>query len=153
MISYKDDYNNGLNPPIPHYIGVCIMMIAKKMSNHRWFCNYSPHWKEEMIGDAHENVIMYLHNFDPAKSTNPFAYISQIVYYAFKRRLDKEKKQQYIKLKNTESFFLANDLSSENLLDANSLYENNYDFIRQFENRLTAKKKKAKVSGIEKFLT
>jgi hypothetical protein len=57
-----------------------------------------------MIGDGIENCLMYFDNFNPEKSKNPFAYFTQIIWYAFLRRIDKEKKQTYIKYKATEQF-------------------------------------------------
>tara|TARA_R110002074_G_scaffold149580_3_gene302202 strand:+ start:451 stop:1056 length:606 start_codon:yes stop_codon:yes gene_type:complete len=87
-------------PPISTYIGVCFMKIAEHLSFKANFTNYP--YKEEMIGDAIENCIMYAHNFDPDKSKNPFSYFTQITYYAFLRRIEKEKKQSYIKFKLLE---------------------------------------------------
>ena len=55
-----------------------------------------------MIGDAIENCILYAHNFNPEKSKNPFSYFTQIIYFAFLRRIEKEKKQLYIKYKVAE---------------------------------------------------
>jgi hypothetical protein len=55
-----------------------------------------------MIGDGIENCLMYAHNFNPRKSKNPFSYFTQIIYFAFLRRIEKEKKQAYVKLKMTE---------------------------------------------------
>ena len=86
MIRYRDDresaLESGLSPPrVPNYIGDCIMRIAYKLSNKPNFINYP--FKEEMIGDGIENCIMYVDNFNPDKSTNPFAYFTQIIYYAY----------------------------------------------------------------------
>jgi DNA-directed RNA polymerase specialized sigma24 family protein len=50
-----------------------------------------------MISDGIENCLQYLHNFNPDKSNNPFAYFTQIIYYAFIRRIQKEKKQTHVK--------------------------------------------------------
>ena len=58
--------------------------------------------REDMIGDGIENCIQYIHNFDPEKSSNPFAYFTQIVYYAYLRRIAKEKRQQAIREKILE---------------------------------------------------
>ena len=52
-----------------------------------------------MILDGVENCIQYIHNFDPDKSGNPFSYFTQIIFYAFLRRIKKEKKQTYVKQK------------------------------------------------------
>ena len=55
-----------------------------------------------MVGDGVENCLLYAHNFDPTKSSNPFSYFTQIIYYAFLRRIEKEKKQAYIKYKSLQ---------------------------------------------------
>ena len=64
-----------------------------------------------MVGDGVENCINYLNNFDPEKSKNPFAYFTQIIYYAFLRRIDREKRQLYIKHKALEQGVLYDELS------------------------------------------
>ena len=87
-------------PPITNYIGECFMNIAEHLSRKGNFVNYP--YREEMVSDGIENCLMYAHNFDPEKSKNPFSYFTQIIYYAFLRRIEKEKKQSYIKLKMTE---------------------------------------------------
>ena len=84
-------------PPVSHYIGECIMKIAVHLSHKPNFINYS--FKEEMISDGIENCLQYIDNFNPEKSQNPFAYFTQIIYYAFLRRIQKEKKQMYTKYK------------------------------------------------------
>jgi hypothetical protein len=87
-------------PPITSYIGECFMKIAEHLSRKPNFINYP--YRDEMISDGIENCMMYAYNFDPKKSTNPFSYFTQIIYYAFLRRIQKEKKQAYIKLKKIE---------------------------------------------------
>jgi hypothetical protein len=88
----------GERPPgVTDYIGQCFLDIANNLAKKPNFANYS--FKDEMIGDAVENCIMYATNFDPKKSKNPFAFFTQITFYAFLRRIQKEKKQLYIKLK------------------------------------------------------
>ena len=84
-------------PPVSEYIGECFLKIAEHLAFKPNFMNYA--YKEEMIGDGIENCLMYAHNFDPTKSKNPFSYFTQIIYYAFLRRIEKEKKQSYIKFK------------------------------------------------------
>lgn len=88
-------------PPVPEYIGECFILIAERLSLRANFINYP--FRDEMIGDAIENCLMYASNFDPEKSTNPFSYFTQIIYYAFLRRIQKEKKQNYIKYRIVES--------------------------------------------------
>lgn len=87
-------------PPVGEYIGGCFLKIAQHLSYKPNFVNYM--FKDDMIGDGIENCITYIDNFDPAKSSNPFAYFTQIIYYAFLRRIQKEKKQVDIKNKMIE---------------------------------------------------
>jgi len=88
-------------PPVSDYIGTCFLKIAERLCSKSNFANYP--YKEEMIGDGIENCLMYAHNFNPRKSKNPFSYFTQIIYYAFLRRIEREKKQAYVKLKMTEN--------------------------------------------------
>ena len=87
-------------PPVSEYIGTCFLKIAERLCSKSNFMNYP--YKDEMIGDGIENCLMYAHNFNPRKSKNPFSYFTQIIYYAFLRRIEREKKQGYIKYKLTE---------------------------------------------------
>jgi hypothetical protein len=86
-------------PPIPDYLGDCFLKIATHLSYRPNFVNYM--FREDMISDGIENCVQYIHNFDVDRS-NPFAYFTQIVYYAFLRRISKEKKQIEIKEKIIE---------------------------------------------------
>lgn len=87
-------------PRIPNYIGECFLKIATHLSYKPNFVNYM--FREEMISDGIENCVQYIDNFDPVKSKNPFAYFTQIIWYAFLRRIQKEKKQLDIKAKIVE---------------------------------------------------
>tara|TARA_B100000035_G_C20727176_1_gene433931 strand:+ start:100 stop:582 length:483 start_codon:yes stop_codon:yes gene_type:complete len=87
-------------PRIPHYIGDCFLKIANHLSYKPNFVNYT--FREDMISDGVENCVQYINNFDPEKSKNPFAYFTQIIYYAFLRRIQKEKRQNDIKQKILE---------------------------------------------------
>ena len=87
-------------PRIDEYVGDCFLKIATHLSYRPNFINYM--YKEDMISDGVENCVQYIDNFDPAKSRNPFAYFTQIVYYAFLRRIAKEKRQQSIREKIIE---------------------------------------------------
>ena len=78
-------------PPVSNYIGECFMKIAHHLSYRPNFINYT--YRDEMIADGIENCVQYSYNFNPEKSKNPFAYFTQIIYYAFVRRIQKEKKQ------------------------------------------------------------
>jgi hypothetical protein len=87
-------------PPLSDYIAECFLKIAEHLSHRPNFINYP--FRDDMIGDGVENCILYAHNFDPVKSSNPFSYFTQIIYYAFLRRIEKEKKQAYIKYKSLQ---------------------------------------------------
>ena len=89
-------------PGVSNYIGKCFMDIAENLAKKPNFANY--HFKDEMISDAVENCVMYTNNFNPKKSKNPFAFFTQIIFYAFLRRIQKEKKQLYIKIKQFEEY-------------------------------------------------
>ena len=82
-------------PPVTNYIGTCFLKIANHLSYRPNFINYT--FRDDMISDGIENCLQYLDNFNPEKSNNPFAYFTQIIYYAFVRRIQKEKKQTTIK--------------------------------------------------------
>jgi len=82
-------------PPVPNYIGECFLKIANHLSYRPNFINYT--YRDDMISDGIENCLQYLDNFNPETSSNPFAYFTQIIYYAFIRRIQKEKKQITIK--------------------------------------------------------
>jgi hypothetical protein len=144
-------------PQIPNYIGQCILLIATNLSHKPSFINYP--FRDEMISDGVENCLMYLDNFNPKKSLNPFAYFTQIIYYAFLRRIQKEKKQLYTKHKVLENSLLMNglvEMQEGEDREFNPAYinidtENMHDFIKTFEQSLTKKRAKRTV-GIEKFI-
>lgn len=68
-------------PVIPRYIGECFLKIANHLSYKPNFVNYM--FREDMISDGIENCVQYIKNFNPEKSSNPFAYFTQIIHYAF----------------------------------------------------------------------
>jgi hypothetical protein len=163
IIEYKKNVlsaseQNLPKPPIPNYVGTCILMIATRLSTKPNFVNYS--YREEMISDGIENCICYFDNFDPSKTNNPFAYFTQIIYFAFLRRILKEKKQLYIKHKTLENSFLFHTLIEQGELSDVDLTpskidlenDNMFDFIKSFEDNLLNKKKKKSKQGIEKFI-
>lgn len=103
--------NGTERPRVPNYIGDCLFKIATHLARKPNFSNYT--FKEDMVSDGVENCLLYIDNFDPEKSQNPFAYFTQIIYYAFLRRIQKEKKHLYIKYKSMQNEVI------------NSLIENN----------------------------
>jgi len=155
----KDKEEAGLDrPPIPSYIGHCMLMIASRLSLKPNFVNYS--YREEMISDGIENCVCYFDNYNPDRYDNPFAYFTQIIYFAFLRRIQKEKKQLYIKHKSLENSILMNELVEQGEFDGDDEFipsyidldnENTSDFIKSFEENLSKKRKKRK-EGLEKFI-
>jgi hypothetical protein len=141
------------DPRIPNYIGECFLKIAQHLSTKPNFAMYP--CRDEMVSDGVENCLMYFRNFDPEKSANPFAYFTQIIYYAFLRRIQKEKKQLYVKYKATERVIIHDGEHMFEDHDGNmkpiELYENISEFIHNFE-EARKKKKAAKSKGVEKFL-
>ena len=153
MLEWKDLVNEAeeegdLIPPIPEYIGECFYKIATHLSYRPNFINYT--YREEMIGDGIENCIQYAKNFNPEKSKNPFAYFTQIIYYAFLRRITKEKKQTSIKQKLIDNDTLKTHDTHE--YDDN-VYDNTYiDFLRDNLPKDNVPKKKRKKKGVENFI-
>tara|TARA_Y100000758_G_C15806623_1_gene332910 strand:- start:158 stop:592 length:435 start_codon:yes stop_codon:yes gene_type:complete len=127
------------------------MLIAERLSHRPNFMNYA--FREDMISDGIENCLQYVNNFDPEKSSNPFAYFTQIIYYAFLRRIQKEKKQLYIKYKTIDKNRFLEDnadyIASEKSTGATDQvsmekFSEIYDFIDNFERYKRKKSKKAK---------
>ena len=114
MIEYRDRCEKAKNrnrkkPDVTNYIGECFLKIANHLSYRPNFINYT--FRDDMISDGIENCLQYMDNFNPDKSKNPFAYFTQIIYYAFIRRIQKEKKQIQIKSK------LIANAGVENMMD------------------------------------
>ena len=97
-------------PQVTNYIGECFLKIANGLSYRPNFINYT--YRSEMVSDGIENCLQYIKNFNPEKSKNPFAYFTQIIYYAFIRRIQKEKKQQHVKQKMIQNFGIENMMDS-----------------------------------------
>ena len=128
MIFYKRSVNKAkrikiIKPSVPDYIGECFLKIANHLSYRPNFINYT--YRDEMISDGIENSLMYIDNFDPEKSRNPFAYFTQIIYFAFVRRITKEKKQQKIKDKLLKTSNIA-DLIATQPHDDEADYQSRY---------------------------
>ena len=152
--AYLDGKENGevQKPMIPDYAGECFLKIAERLSHRPNFINYA--FREEMVSDGIENCVMYASNFNPEKSSNPFAYFTQITYYAFLRRIEKEKKQLYIKYKTMDEYSSLEDNSDMDGMgsDAGAVSSGAsplsadkrasiYDFIATFEEKKRAKKR------------
>jgi len=141
--------NNEQMPQVTNYIGQSILLICNNLAKKPNFSGYT--YKQDMISDGIHDCIAAVDNFNPDKTNNPFAYFTQIAWNAFLRRIQKEKKQTYIKHKNFENSYLTNQLWSDN--ENIQLKSNEYsnELVRSFESKLTSTLKKAKISGVEKF--
>jgi hypothetical protein len=139
LIKYREDkeiavLQNKPKPPIPRYIGECFLKIANHLSFKPNFVNYM--FKEDMISDGIENCVQYIHNFNPEKSQNPFAYFTQIIHYAFLRRIQREKRQLEIKNKilersgYSEVFADDNSVDGGNYSDYNSIKDGVHSKLR-----------------------
>ena len=121
-------------PRITNYLGECFLKIATHLSFKPNFVNYI--FKDDMISDGIENCVQYIHNFNPEKSQNPFAYFTQIIHYAFLRRIQKEKKQLEIKNKILERtgfdevFCDDNTIDGSNYSDYNSIKDSVHSKLR-----------------------
>lgn len=153
LVEYKRALNNGEFPSIPDYVGECLLQIATKLSNKPNFANYT--FRDDMISDAVENGLLYLHNFDPQKSQNPFAYFTQITHYAFIRRIEREKKYVYTKLKyalhknKTGEDHTSMTGESYDIKDPTwTGYDNVHDFIYNYEQKIS-KARASRVDDIE----
>jgi hypothetical protein len=144
-------------PRVSEYIGKCIYLIAENLSHKPRFMNYS--FRDELVSDAIENCFLYFDNFNPTISQNPFAYFTQIIYYAFHRRISKEEKNRYIIYKKfQESVLDTSDAAlmidgDDNHLISSTMYDNLNEFIKKFEGREAEKKEKRKAAkeGLDKF--
>ena len=128
LIRYREDVEiarlqDKTKPVIPRYIGECFLKIANHLSFKPNFVNYM--FKEDMISDGIENCVQYIHNFNPEKSRNPFAYFTQIIHYAFLRRIQREKRQLEIKNKIIEKSGYQEVFDDNNQIDGSNYAEYN----------------------------
>jgi hypothetical protein len=121
LLEYKEKVDKSKEenqelPQVPNYIGECFIKIATHLSYKSNFINYT--FKDDMISDGIENCLTAAAKFDPSKSSNPFAYYTQIIFFAFIRRIQKEKKQQATKYKIIENLDLDSLLQENDDTDA-----------------------------------
>jgi hypothetical protein len=142
-------------PRIPEYLGECILKIATRLSHKHNFINYS--YRDDMILDGIENCIQCMDSFDPDKSSNPFSYFTQVIYFAFLRRIAKEKKQSYIKGKMLqdmafESFELQDHDDDTDFVNAYTAYMQAHStFDDSFIKNKEKKKKQKEDNSLENF--
>ena len=152
MIDWRETWPDEENiPPVTNYIGECFLKIATRLSYRPNFINYT--YRDEMISDGIENCLQYVKNFNPEKSKNPFAYFTQIIYYAFLRRIAKEKKQSHIKNKMIEREAYNSFTTMEG--DSNTYQIDNIDltaFLPEEDVYKPKKKQSTKKKGLEVFM-
>lgn len=136
-------------PRVNNYIGECLYLIGTNLATDRRFVKYP--FKDDMVCDGVENCLRYIHNFDPQKTNNPFAYFTQIMYYAFLRRIDKEKKQLYVKYRTIQEAASTNNLvhlapedSKHFETVTGTMFEGLADLAKKFETRQEIKREKAR---------
>lgn len=136
-------------PRVPDYIGKCILLIATRLATKPNFSGYT--YKEDMISDGVENCLLYMSNFNPEKSENPFAYFTQFIWFAFLRRIQKEKKQMYIRFKSSQQMMseLAMMEAGDAKVQLNEPPEYISEFVRDFEEKLHSKKVQAEAAKEE----
>lgn len=161
IIKYKQDVKHaeehGLEKPrIPNYVGECLLNIANRLSTRPNFVNYP--FREEMVSDGIENCLQYFDNFNPEKTSNPFSYFTQIIYYAFLRRIHKEKRQLYVKYKTLQNLHVmgmlaaqgdVEDAKSVDFISANNEYMDN--LVKSIESKMKVKKEPKPKTIMRKF--
>jgi DNA-directed RNA polymerase specialized sigma24 family protein len=140
MREYKDRKKHDPNHRVPESIGKAVYQIATNLARSSNFAGYT--FREEMVGDAIENVMLYIDNFDPEKSQNAFAYFTQICYYAFLRRIKEERKHVYTRFKAMETHFHNERHSAEVMTESYEIYDNMKDFISDFEQKMEEEREK-----------
>lgn len=135
-------------PRIPEDIGTCFYLIAKKLATKSNFVGYT--YKDEMVADALENCVVAVNNFNPEKSNNAFSYFTQIIWYAFLRRIEKEKRQTYVKYKALEHAVTLDEME-EGHGGAYANFDLNNEKMKPIIEKYEKKKEKKKPKGIENF--
>ena len=145
----------GNDPPIvPNYVALCFLRIAENLSHKGNFIRYT--YREEMVMDAVENCLRAVENYNINAETrtgkpNAFAYFTQIVWYAFLRRIAKEKKQQEIKEKylsqsGIEIFLETNDTASaQQALNFIDTLKDRIDKVKEYDTEIKQFAKKERI--------
>tara|TARA_R100000005_G_C5002781_1_gene210619 strand:- start:6743 stop:7330 length:588 start_codon:yes stop_codon:yes gene_type:complete len=140
-------------PKVTDYIATCFLKIAEGLSHKANFIRYT--YREEMVMDAVENCLKAINNYNLEAATrtgkpNAFAYFTQITWFAFLRRIAKEKKQQEIKLKYLTQSGIENFISENENADESSTQVAN-SFVDSLRNRIEkVKTKDEKIKTITK---
>lgn len=141
-------------PPIPEFLGECFLAIATHLSYKPNFINYT--FRDDMISDGVENCLVCIRNFDPAKSANPFGYFTSVVFYAFVRRIQRERKHTYLRYKLIQHAVESGDTSQAASgdgryhVDGSMLnFDNVQEFIGKFDEYTAKRRARRKTSKAE----
>jgi DNA-directed RNA polymerase specialized sigma24 family protein len=150
--------------PIDDFIGDCILKICQNLIRKKGFIEYSQTHSEDMIGDAIENCILYISSFDPRKSSEPFSYFTQVATWAFVRRIEKEKREIYFKLRSLHnmdglidsSFQAEHDDTYDGKIMSDDWLIHTRNYVNEYEDKMEKKrnrqrKKKEKKSLVDLF--
>ena len=159
--SYKEELarareSGAPEPRIPEYVGECILKIANKLSHKSNFINYS--YRDDMILDGIENCVQCVDNFDHTRFSNPFSYFTQVIYFAFLRRIAKEKKQAYIRGKMVQTMALeafevqGHDEDGDFMQAYQAFIQTHQNFDDSFVKKKEAKKEAKKKPSLEDFI-
>ena len=144
-------------PTVPDYIAQCFLRIAEGLSHKSNFIRYT--YREEMVMDAGENCLKAIDNYNIETATrtgkpNAFAYFTQISWYAFLRRISKEKKQQDIKLKYLTSAniedFIETDGDGAGMQEVTAMVDLLRDRIEKVKSTDSQVKQFAKAEKVKK---
>lgn len=145
-------------PGVPEYVGECFLAIAKHLSYKPNFMNYT--FRDDMISDGVENCLVYVANFDPAKSSNPFGYFTQIIYFAFIRRIQREKKHSYIRCKMIEQTQINGGAFTPSANGKNPQADNTYlnfdnvqDFITRYDDMTRTRRERRRAAKLQREVT
>jgi hypothetical protein len=144
------DENGEKRPPVSNFVAKAFMDIAKGVGSRPNFAGYP--YRDDMVMDGVENCLLYYTNFDPTKQKgkpNPHAYFTQIVWFAFLRRIKREKKEQYIKFKSSQELIALGETSDNNEIRMNLSTDVDYinKFIEDFETKMTEENERSKKSS------
>jgi len=141
LIDYRHDIEENEDARVPSYVGEAVMLICERLSRRPNFVRFT--YRDEMVGDAIENCMAAVRNFDPQKTSNPFGYFTQIAWNAFLRRIQKERKQSYIRAKSYEHFATDAEMrvdESDRVVIERSHHDGANRLISSFEKKIPRKR-------------
>jgi len=129
-------------PQVPNYLGECLLQIATNLARRPNFSGYA--YREDMIMDGVENALRYIESFDPNRTKNPFGYFTKVIWFRFIRKIKDEKKQLYVRFKNSQSLLSGQGTFEAGQEEVQMNLSNSVDymnaFIEEFEEKNFGKK-------------